>query len=977
MIGESINSLMSATAASAWPAVPPRYRIEELRGRGGIGSVYRAWDAELGRFVALKFLRDDRPEHRARMLREARAQARIDHPNVCQIFDVVQAGDSLYIAMQWIDGERLDTLASRLSLEEKVTVLRDVADGVHAGHAEGIIHRDIKPANILVERRDDGSIHPYVVDFGLARVIDDAGSTATGEIIGTPHYLSPEQAWGLPVDRRSDVYSLGATLYELLSGARPFQGDSPTDVMMQVISRRPTPLRRVLRSIPRDLSLIAEVCLEKEPERRYESARALRDDLARWLNGEPISARAPGMIYRARALLRRHRALAIAVAAATLVTGGVAGYRIVRLQNERAQREVIARLEDRVQYIERLMDYERALPIHDMRPAFRRATREISALGRGVTGAARFPASVAYAEGRARLATGDVGSARKSLETAWNSGFRNSSAAYHFAVALAAEYGLARADADRIADEGRHRVRLAELQKQYRAAAVPLLQIARRSAEQPAALVEARIAFIDGDDRRTTAMADVVLSRFPWNNEARLLQAESHVRVARTKRWAGDVSSAKDSFQRARAVYEQAAVIAPSDPRIHDGLCQIAATQMQIAGPFSTQFGSADDRSFEEARSACTRTLVVNPERVSALMNLSLAWSLVAFRRGFRGIDTTAEHMKAIEVIEEALKIAPNDPAVLVEAGLVHWRASMGPADTEQALRYLRRAVAIDPRSAEARHSLGRALLRLYEDITAAGVDPRGVLAKTIEQYREVLRLSPDHAGGRSNLAIAYNHLGDYAARRNINPEPYYRQAIAILEPLIATRPHLAEPRAIAAWAWSEMAQYRHRRGIDCLAEIETARSLYSEAIRLNPEYAGEYLGRARMHLLEAKAAPQRAHRALAAADADLATLESMTGDINYTIVRAQWCRMMAVHTRDKSVTRIQQARRIVEKLMEGLPPNQGPGPNLLLLAGQIEATACRVDPRSCDPSRAEEYFRRVLQIAPDWAVDVQRARTE
>jgi len=953
-----------------------RYRVEARCGAGATGEVYRAWDLQLRRWVALKFLRHDRPEHRTRMLREARAQARINHPNVCRIFDVGQDGERPYIAMEWIDGKRLDVLSPQLSIEEKVRIVRDTADGLHAGHAEGIIHRDVKPANILVEQRSETGLHPYIVDFGLARASEDARTTATGEIVGTPHYLSPEQAWGLPLDRRSDVYSLGVTLYELLSGSPPYAGSSPTDILVQVISREAPPLRRRVKSIPRDLSIIAEICLQKDPAQRYESARALRDDLTRWLNGEPITGRKPGFLYRASAGLRRHRRLAIAVTGAVLVTASVAGYRILQLQNERAQRDVTAQLEGRVQYIERLLDHDRALPVHDIRPALRRASREISALAHDVSGAARFPAAVAYAEGRARLATGDVGSARKSLETAWNSGFRNPSAAYHFAVALANEYALARAEADRIPDEVRHRARLAELQKHYRTAALPLLQIARRSGEQPAALVEARIAFIDGDDRRTTAMADVVLSRFPWNNEARLLQAESHVRVARRKRLAGDVSGAKGSFQRAREVYERASVIAPSDPRIQGGLCQIAADTMQIAGPFSTQFGSADDRSFEEALSACTRALIVDPQSVSALINVSSAWSLVGFQRNDRGLDNTEENRNAVETIERALKIAPNDPAVLIHAGLAHWRAP-GREDSELAMAYLRRAVAADPRSVEARHSLGRVLLRRNDEIMTAGGDPRAALAEAIKQYREVLRLAPDHAGGRSNLAIAYFHFGMYAIRLHLNPEPYHRQAIAILNPLIVSRPQLAEPRSICAWAWAAIAEYRISQGMEALAEIEMAGKLFDEAIRISPHYSGDYGWRSHLRLLEASAAPERALGALALADADLTAVERMTKNAPYSLARAEWYRMMAIHSRDKAAAReyVRRARRIIDTVFVSMHSDQRAG--AWFVRGRLERAACRVDPLVCDPSQAEGYFRRVLAVAPGWAAQVERARTE
>jgi tetratricopeptide (TPR) repeat protein/predicted Ser/Thr protein kinase len=288
-----------------------------------MGEVFKAWDPELERWVALKYLRHDDPVLVERLLREARAQARVDHPSVCKVYEVGEDDGRPYIAMEFVAGEPLDVAARELSLEHKVLLVRRVAEAVQAAHAVGLVHRDLKPANILVADRD-GLPHPWVLDFGIARIEEAAGLTVTGQVVGTPGYLSPEQARGDTgaIDRRTDVFSLGVILYELLGGARPFTGDSDVQVLVNLIENEPEPLRRRAPGVPRDLETVVMTCLEKDPDRRYPSARALADDLGRFLDGEPVEARPLGLRQR---LLRKARknpltTAALSVAALALVT---------------------------------------------------------------------------------------------------------------------------------------------------------------------------------------------------------------------------------------------------------------------------------------------------------------------------------------------------------------------------------------------------------------------------------------------------------------------------------------------------------------------------------------------------------------------------------------------------------------------------------------------------------------------------------
>ncbi|MGH9362391.1 MAG: serine/threonine-protein kinase, partial [Thermoanaerobaculia bacterium] len=175
-----------------WPVEGwDRYEFVEFLGAGGMGRIYKAYDRQLGRLVALKFLRGDDPESAARFLSEARAQARVEHEHVCKIHEVGEVQGKLYIAMQYIAGRTLEEAAPRMTLEQKLRLLRQVAEGVHAAHRLGLVHRDIKPANVLVERGEDGAWRPYVTDFGLARELEAPGLTRTGMVMGTPAYMAP------------------------------------------------------------------------------------------------------------------------------------------------------------------------------------------------------------------------------------------------------------------------------------------------------------------------------------------------------------------------------------------------------------------------------------------------------------------------------------------------------------------------------------------------------------------------------------------------------------------------------------------------------------------------------------------------------------------------------------------------------------------------------------------------------------------
>ena len=304
-----------------------KYEIMGIAGLGAFGIVYRARDCELDRPVALKVLRSGAlasPEEADRLLREARSVGRLSHPNIVPVHDAGRDGETCFLATEFVAGS---TLADRLATgpipaREAAVLAAQLAEALQHAHAQGVIHRDVKPSNILLE--ECGT--PRLTDFGLAlRNGGENTLTSAGEVLGTPAYMPPEQARGEShqVDGRSDLYSLGVVLYEMLTGELPFRG-SREMVLSQVLQDEPTLPRRLNSQIPRDIETICLKCLQKEPARRYASADALAADLRRYLQGEPIVARRVGRIERMLKWSKRNRwqtAFLLALLLGVIVSG--------------------------------------------------------------------------------------------------------------------------------------------------------------------------------------------------------------------------------------------------------------------------------------------------------------------------------------------------------------------------------------------------------------------------------------------------------------------------------------------------------------------------------------------------------------------------------------------------------------------------------------------------------------------------------
>jgi tetratricopeptide (TPR) repeat protein/predicted Ser/Thr protein kinase len=334
--GGACPRCMGAFAPEGSPAatsnLPPptggefgKYVLTDRLGKGGMGEVWKAVDTELKRTVALKFLQTEDTMEVARFKREAHLAASLSHAHIGAIFEVGQIDGRHFLAMQYVPGRTLE----KFPKEDRrllVRLIRDAARAVDHAHRNGVIHRDIKPANLMVEEVHD-ECRVVVLDFGIARAIEGGEKLSmTGDIVGTPAYMSPEQAKGQELDERADVYSLGATLYEILTGRAPFEGANMYDLLKKVEEEEPIAPRRLNPTIAHDLETIVLKCLEKAPVRRYDSGKELADDLDRFLNGEAVQAKRANTIYRLRIKLAKSKAIVTTAGIAAVVLLSVLGW---------------------------------------------------------------------------------------------------------------------------------------------------------------------------------------------------------------------------------------------------------------------------------------------------------------------------------------------------------------------------------------------------------------------------------------------------------------------------------------------------------------------------------------------------------------------------------------------------------------------------------------------------------------------------
>jgi serine/threonine-protein kinase len=861
-----------------------RYRFIRLLGEGGMGRVFLAYDPRLQRNVALKFVRDGNPELDRRFAFEARAQARIDHPSVGKVYEVGEVGGRPYIAMQFVDGKPLHEAASGLGLERKVILLRDAARGVQEAHRSGVIHRDIKPSNLMVEASPSGDLRLFVMDFGLARDWS-ATATATGSVLGTPHYMAPEQARGevATLDRRVDVYALGATLYHVLCGQPPIPGGNALEVLSNVPEVPPRPLRAAAPDVPADLQAVVMKCLEKDRSDRYDSARALADDLDRFLAGEPVLARAHGPWERLRRSLRKNRRLA-AISGAALVAVLVAIGWGLRLRQEASRREGFARrfteVAERVEADARYADLS---PLHDITADLaalkaRMAALEVEVAGGGA--AAQGPGR--YALGRGALALGDVRAAHQHLQAAWEAGFREPWVAYALALVNGRLYREGLQEAERVEGRDIRETTRRELERAYREPALAFLRQSEGAKIPSTHYVSALVAFYE--DRLDDALGHLerLGMSLPWFYEAPLLEAQILGARATRLAEAGEHQRAAQDFDRARAAVAVAASIGESAPAVH-----LAMAQLEYAAMRAALYGKGDLQGpFHRGLEAIRRALRASPGNVEARVLEASFHRRMAERRSSQGAEVDELLERARGAAEAAVAAAPghpqatlelarvlsqwaqarsarfSDPSPLLDAALrlvgdgsplprdYHLHMLLGnihktraeheeqigadsSASRNRCIEAYLAATQLDERSALAWSNLGDGYkARASRPNALTPVEDLHLASQALERARS---LSPANVSTYLRLGRLREEMANHERARGEDPRPLLMEALQMYEAgakINSSLPHFPNGRGSALIS---LAHDEWNRGGDPMAPLEEARRAFEQAIQLAP----------------------------------------------------------------------------------------------------------------------------------------------
>ena len=876
-------------------ALDDQIELRGLLGAGGMGEVHRGWDRRLERAVAVKLVRGQDTRDAERVLLEARLQARVEHPHVVKVHAVGSLQGRPCIVFQLVEGRTLADLAPRLSIEQRVELVRQAGLGLHAAHLQGLVHRDVKPANVLVEQSRESGPVALLTDFGLARGEESAVSRS-GLPAGTLDYMSPEQlvAPG-PPDFRSDVYALGATLYSVLAGRPPFrrsittstpstEGQPEVELLRRILEEDPEPLTRAVPGISRDLAVIAARAMEKDPTARYPSAEALSEDLRRVQRGEPIHARPASLLERALKWSRRNTALARALGVVVLTLLVAAGW--TWWHQRRADRAAVdaARLAALSESLEDGLRMEHLGPPHDLRPALARIRREVERLrplGAGGDGATNA------ALGKALQLTGDAEGARAAYERAWAAGFRAPRVAEGLGEVLGELY---RRRYERVRETlatdarepvfARLRAELAEPAKAY-------LRLGESSGWR-ARMLGAREAMVERDFPEARRRAQEVVAEDAGRYEALLLSGQAWIAEARDLTYArrfGDVSAA---LEKAMSVLDEAARWGRSDPAVGlaraevqsirsnaetlQGRSPMDATGLALSALDSVAVLDPDDAAVEVGRGvAYVQRVQYQFMSARSSLDATLEAGISAYRRAlalggddprtlaligqalyYRAFSLEQQGKPSLEAVQEGLtameragRIAPEDSEVPFVRCLLHASEADALQRAGQPTPAARRAAVDAGRRALEMHTGRGTLLRpivaqqlvlLGKDAWLNGEDPRPHFDAARKAFDEALQAMPGQPAPVGQFANSVDVESSILLALGEDPGPKLEEAVAKVQEVLEKHPGLTAIEALAAELLVDEALAVTERGGDPTALLSRARPGLERAERAAPE---------------------------------------------------------------------------------------------------------------------------------------------
>ncbi|MBI3270153.1 MAG: protein kinase [Planctomycetes bacterium] len=877
-----------------------RYRVLCPIGSGGMGTVWKAEDTDLGRVVALKLIKGDEfpdAETLGRFLREAQLAARLHHPGIVAVHEVGVAEGRHYLTMDCVEGRTLDAylvegrtvraLGAKRGAErlrEELACLADVAAAVGYAHAEGVIHRDLKPSNVLLDKAG----RAYVTDFGLAKETPVAGGAAdstaakplltrTGRTLGTPSYMSPEQADGDPsrLGPPCDVWALGVILYQILTGALPFEGSADYATLSAVVLKDPIPPRRRDRYVPDELEKICLKALEKKPERRYPTATGFGDDLRRWLRGDPVEARRPTLTHLAwRWAARRKALLAPLALAGALVVVALAGWRYERSRADAQSGSLVAEL---AASVERLEDALRRTPVP--REAARLLARQpIGLLDKLIASEPRSGAAYAW---RGRL--NDLLGNEREADADYDRGCelspestlvwllrgvhrldryarsRGLPAALHLGTRVEFERPRPETDQERsLREKGLVHLARVELAAAADRSANPAdVRVARAmtalhsggpaGCEEALGLLEglagpkvselrALSLYHLGHFDAAVAAFDEVIREWPEEPDIWLQRADAWMGLAA----GGSAGKVPPSGCCRRAIADLGEELRRRPEHgqalVRRGMAWHALGELEAAG------GKSPDESYGRALLDYDAGLKRGGDLDGVLNNRGNAWVALAEAQAVRGEDPAASLANALADFDHAIRVRPDLAVAYSNRSNVHRHlgereAARGHGPREHYARALadaEEAERLAPDRVVAAVGHGNVLLAIAGSESEAGEDPRPTLRRAVAAFERALRLDGELAAAYVNRGNAHHALGKEEAARGEDPRPSFGRALEDYTEGIRRLPGSAAAHLNRGLVWCHQADAEAARGVDPEASLRRSLADGDESLRLN-----------------------------------------------------------------------------------------------------------------------------------------------
>jgi serine/threonine-protein kinase len=836
------------------------YRLIRRLGEGGMGVVHLAYDEGLGRRVALKLLRLATPAMRERLEREAHLHARVEHPAVCRLYQVGEHEGWPYLVMQYIEGETADRALAQAPLDVVLRAFVELADGVHAAHLQGLIHRDLKPGNLMVARDEAGGLHPYVMDFGLAR--DDASGSLTdaGVILGSPAYMAPEQIAGGWVDPRTDVYGLGASLFEVLAGRPPYLAESPAQAIARIQTEDPPLLRTLRPDLPRTLETILATTLARDPARRYPSAAAFRDDLKRLLSGQPILARRPSLPERLALRAGRNR-----LASGLLL--GIAGLGIalgvtwvVLRQRAQSQAYWAQRFGQEVLRMDSVLRFGRMLPPHDVARELAQVRLRMEEI-RSQMGANRLsqgPGHLALGEGH--LILGEVDAARWELDAAWAMGFRPAEASLALGRCLGLQYQASYAATLGTLDPAKRHDQQEEARRALLRPAVAHLAKARTELGSLTLEDQARLALVEDHFDEAERCARSVRAAEPWRYDTTFLLAKARAMRGRELLDAGRTPEGLTDLEAALALVDEAQGVAPSDDRLEDVKRFVwllgAAHRLGGLTPLEAQTRSV---------AAAERMLALNSTRVDMFHTVALSYGQLGKRLAAAGKDPEPLFRKAESLMRGVVEAPPGRYPNPVRgkaferlANLAYQRAQLDQEHHRnpeiriaEGLAFCRQALSEGLAQWETHQT--RAFLEMVraEHLEGLGRDSREALQQAAAGLRDCANLNPS-AASYTNLAEILLRHGRACETHGGDPDSSLAEARQSLERSLAINPENPTAFGLEADLALLDARLAWSRGLDPAPLLQRGLAWIERALKIAPEEADHHATRSLLYTLQA-----------------------------------------------------------------------------------------------------------------------------